>query len=199
MKLAGLALCAVSAFAGSGVGPFTVSGNFPGDLYGATDTRMAGQMCAAGPCIWGHADYAVLPITFHPPAGYRVRILALRGDLVAWIKTMAGDPPTPLESASGVLASFQTTSSLNASAGGSGAEASTQCDYCCDGAPLYIQDFVSEKQPKTRAPYNYTGVTLLLDADNVLNAKIASWLNSTTKPIHVELTYTIQFRYEHIQ
>jgi hypothetical protein len=36
----------------------------------------------------------------------------------------------------------------------------------------------------------------LLDADNILNAKIAAWLNTTNKPVHIEISYTIQFRYE---
>jgi hypothetical protein len=168
------------------LGPYTVSGNFPADLYGPVDTRMSGLICAGGPCIWGHADSAILPIKFRPPAGYRVRILVLRGDVVAWIKSLPGDSPTPAESAAGILAGFQTTSSSG----------STHCDYCADGTPLYVQDSVTDKQPKTRAPFNYTDVGLLLDDDNILTAKIGSWLNTTGKPIHIEVTYTIQFRYE---
>lgn len=168
------------------LGPYTVSGNFPRDLYGPVDTRMAGQTCADGPCIWGHAEAAVLPITFHPPDGYRVRILSLRGDLVGWVKSLPGDPATPVESAAGVLGGFQTSSSSG----------SVQCDFCADGCPLYVQDSLTEKQPKTRAAFDYNDVGLLLDSDNVLNAKIASWLNTTGKPIHVEITYTIRFRYE---
>src|SRR5438445_5596764 len=104
-------------------GPYTVSDNFPADLYGAVDTRMSKQSCGAGPCIWGRADVALLPIRFHPPAGYRVRVLSLRGDLVAWIKSLPGDPPTPAESAAGVLAGFETPSM-----GGS-----PECDYCAQG------------------------------------------------------------------
>ena len=170
----------------SALGPYTVSGNFPSDLYGPVDTRMAGTICADGPCIWGHADSNVLPIKFRPPAGYRVKILTLRGDVIAWIKSLPGDPPTPAESAAGILAGFQTTSSAG----------SVHCDFCADGTPLYVQDSVTEKQPKTRAPFNYTDVGTYLDDDNILNAKIASWLNTTNKPIHIELTYTIQFTYE---
>jgi hypothetical protein len=174
----------------------TVSGNFPRDLYGPVDLRdTRPTACAGGPCIWGHADYAVLPITFKPPAGYRVKILSLRGDVIAWIKSLPGDPAIPLESAAGVLGSFQTTSSLKHSDAGSGAEASTECDYCAADTPLYIQDSVTEKVPKTRAPYNYTGVDMLLDSDHVLHATVAEFLNTTGKPIHVEMTYTIQFVY----
>jgi hypothetical protein len=113
----------------------------------------------------------------------------LRGDLIAWIKTLPGDPPTPVESSAGVLGGFQTTSSLVEGT-------SKECDFCTDGCPLYIQDAVTEKQPKTRAAFDYREVGLLLDADNVLNVKVAAWLNTTGKPVHVEMTYTIQFRYE---
>jgi hypothetical protein len=168
------------------LGPYTVSGNFPADLYGPVDTRMSGLICAGGPCIWGHADSATLPIKFRPPAGYRVRILALRGDVVGWVKSLPGDPPTPVESSAGILGGFQTTS----------ASGSAHCDYCADGTPLYVQDAVTDKQPKTRAPFNYNDVGQLLDDDNILTAKIASWLNTTGKPIHIEISYTIQFRYE---
>jgi hypothetical protein len=167
----------------------TVAANFPADLYGPVDTRMSGQTCAGGPCIWGHADSALLPVVFHPPAGYRVRILALRGDLVGWIKTLPGDPATPLESAVGILGGFQTSSSLTAGY-------SPLCAYCVEGCPLYIQDALTEKQPKTRAPFDYNNLNLLLDSDNTLHVKIAAYLNTTGKPAHLEITYTIQFRYE---
>lgn len=167
----------VIAVAASVLLPQTVSGNFPRDLYGTVDTR---------PACWGFADSAVLPIQFNPPAGYRVRILFLRGDVVAWIKSLPGDPATPLETAAGVLGGFQTTS----------AGASAQCNYCADGTPLYVQGAVSQIQPATRVPFDYENVGMFLDADNILNAKIATWLNTTGKPIHVEITYTIQFQYE---
>lgn len=167
----------------------TASGNFPRDLYGPVDTRMAGEVCAGGPCIWGNADSAVQPITFHPPAGYRVRIVSLRGDVIAWVKSLPGDRPTPPESAAGILAGFQTTSSILGTA-------VAGCDYCAAGCPLYIQDSVTEKQPRTRAGFNYENINLVLDDDSVLNAKIAEFLNTTGKPIHIELTYTIGFVFE---
>jgi hypothetical protein len=171
----------LSLFAVAGLfSPQTVSGNFPRDLQGTVDTR---------PTCWGYADSAVLPITFNPPAGYRVRILALRGDVTAWIKTLPGDPTTPPESVSGVLGGFQTTSGLN---GGT----TPQCDYCAGGTPLYVQGAVGERQPTTRIPFDYDNVGTLLDSDNVLNAKIASFLNTTGKPIHTEISYTLVFRYE---
>jgi hypothetical protein len=171
-----LLLAGLLSLAGA-LGPYTVSGNFAGDLFGPVDTR---------PGTWGRADSAILPVTFKPPAGYRVRILSIRGDVVSWIKTVPGGPPTPPESAAGVLGAFQTPS----------ASGSAQCDWCADGCLLYVQGAVTEKQPAGRVPFNYVRVDALLDSDNVLNAKMAAWLNNTEKPIHIEITYTIQFRYE---
>jgi len=164
----------------------TISGNYSADVYGPVDTRMPGQLCAGSPCIWGHADSAIMPLTFRTPAGQRVRILSLRGDVIAWVKTLPGDPVTPLESAAGILGGFQTTSS----------GATADCDYCANGCPLYVQGAVSEKQPSMRIPFDYDNVGQLLDADNILNVKVAEFLNTTGKPIHMELTYTIQYRFE---
>jgi hypothetical protein len=128
----------------------------------------------------------VLPIQFHPPAGYRVRVLTVRGDVVAAIKSLPGDAPTPAESWAGVLGGFTTTSSGQ----------SAQCDYCSDGCLLYVQGIVSQLQLATRIPFNYRDVGMLLDTDNVLHAKVASFLNTTGKPIHIELTYQVWVRYE---
>jgi len=36
---------------------------------------------------------------------------------------------------------------------------------------------------------------LLLDSDNILNAKIAAFENTTGKPIHLEISYTIEFEF----
>ena len=162
----------------------TVSGNFPRDLYGPVDNRMAGCV-VVGPCIWGNADYATATIQFYPPTGYRVKILCIRGDLISWIKTLPGDQPTPPESKAGTLAGFEPPASTG----------SAQCNYCADNVPVYIQDTVSEKHPDSRAPYNYDNVDLMLGPENQLVAKIAEFLNTTTKAIHLEITYTIKFCY----
>lgn len=163
-----------------------MSGNFSADLYGPVDTRMAGQLCADTPCIWGNAEAVVFPITFKPPSGYSVRILSLRGDVVSWIKSLPGNSATPLESTAGVLAGFQLPQ----------VEGSQHCDYCADGCPLYVQDAVTEKQPKARTPFSYDDVGEILGPDNKILVKLAAWLNTTGKPVHTEVTYTIRFRYE---
>lgn len=127
-----------------------------------------------------------MPVTFQPPNGYRVRILRLRGDLVSWPKVLPGDTPVTPGQYAGVLLGFQTTSP-----GGSG-----QCDYCADNTMLYIQDAISTEPH--RAPFDYTNVDMLLNPDNELLVKIASWLNTTGKPIHVEATFTVTYRYEKV-
>jgi hypothetical protein len=204
MRIYLLPLLASALFAAD---PQPASGNFPRDLYGPADTRMAGVTCDVGPCIWGHADSAVLPIRFYPPAGYRVRILELHGDLLAWIKSLPGDPPTPLESISGVLLGFETSAAF---AEGLSQAARTQvivrraarmnqsrsCDFCSDGTPLYVQDAVGEKDPLRRTPYDRTSVNILLGVDNTLTLVLAAWLNTTGKPIHLEGTYTVVYQFE---
>ena len=47
--------------------------------------------------------------------------------------------------------------------------------------------------------FNYDGVDLVLPADNTLNLKIAAWLNTTGKPIHIEATYVIKFQFVRIR
>jgi hypothetical protein len=36
----------------------------------------------------------------------------------------------------------------------------------------------------------------LLEPDNTLVVKVASWLNTTGVPVHLEATYTLVFQYE---
>lgn len=56
--------------------PHAISGNFSVDLYGLVDTR---------PGTYGHADYVIWNQTFeNVPAGCRVQILHIWGDLIAW-------------------------------------------------------------------------------------------------------------------
>jgi len=163
----------------------TTWGNFPQDLAGPMDSRMAGISCNSGPCIWGRADSADNPIVFHPPAGSRVRILGLSGDLIAWIKTIDGRGPAP-NSAAGVLGGFLTSSSGT----------DPNCDNCSSGCGLYVQDSITPMAPKTRLSFDYQDVNLLLDADNTLHARLAEFLNTTGAPIHLELTYRIRYLYE---
>ena len=154
---------------------FMVSGNFAVDLYGQPDAR---------PYCWGYADSQEKVLTFSPPPGFRVHIARLRGDLVAWVRSPSTGALTPPGSAAGVLLAFHD----------SGPEGSMRCDLCADNTPVYIQDAVNAAQPKTRAPFDAM-LDWVLPADNKLIVKMASWLNDTGKPIHVEATYTVTFEF----
>lgn len=162
----------------------TVSGNFPRDLYGPIDTREQGISCNVGPCIWGHADSATIPIQFSPPSGYQVRITEIRGNLIAWLKYSDHADISELRRAAGVLVGFQTSSS----------GPSPDCNYCAAGCPLYLQGALTESADAITVPFDYR-TDLVLDADNVLIGKIAEFLN-TAGPIHMELTYSLTYRFE---
>jgi hypothetical protein len=148
------------------------SGNFSADLYGVADTR---------PSTWGYADVAIWAITFDAPAGYRAVILGLSGDLISFSKNPANDALAP-NAYAGVLLGFQT-----AAPGGS-----VSCDWCADDTMLYLQDAI--RLEPHRAPFDrkfQPGVEWL--PGNQLLVKVASYLNTTGKPVHVEATYTLTF------
>ena len=154
---------------------FMASGNFAVDLYGVADTR---------PGCWGYADSQEKIITFSPQPGFRVHVSRIRGDLVAWVRSSSASALTPPGSTAGVLLAFHD----------SGPDGSTRCDWCADNTPVYIQDAVTAEQPKTRAPFDAV-LDWVLPADNKLIMKMASWLNDTGKPVHVEATYTVTFEF----
>lgn len=196
LNLACLFLLAGAALA-QPLGPYTASSNFAADLYGQPDTR---------PGCWGYSDVATWPITFSPPPGYRVRIHAIHGDFISWIRTLPGDPQTPAESTAGVLLGLQSTPH---------ATTSGRCDICSDivtshsrtavAGPrppvqgttmVYIQDSVAQLMPRSRAQYDLPAVNQLLESDNRLVVTVASWLNTTGKAIHVEPTFTVVYQFE---
>jgi hypothetical protein len=175
MKFVALS-CLLLAGVCSAAQTYTASGNFATDLLGVVDTRTD---------TWGSAASFSWPITFAAPPGQQVQVLSVRGDVVAFIKSMPGDPPTPPGSSAGVLASFSTTSPSG----------STHCTNCADNCGMYVQGIVTEQQPSTRSPFAVSDFDMTLNPDGILEAKVASWLNTTGKPIHIELTYTVKFTY----
>lgn len=175
------------------LGPYTAAVNTAADLYGPVDTR---------PGCWGNAQVASWTTRFAPPAGYRVKILEIHGDLISWIETLPGDTTVvTAQSTAGVLLSLQTSDPVN----------SGRCDVCADvvrAAPstqapavqsttmLYIQDSVAQLMPKSRASYDRPAVNALLNADNQLIVTVASWLNTTGKLIHIEPTFIVTYEFE---
>jgi hypothetical protein len=178
-------LCLLGLLAASACHSQVITGNFSVDLYGPLDTRLPNQSCNVGPCIWGHADSYLFPIPFAPPSGQQVKIESIKGNLIAGIKTLAGDPVTPPESMAYVLIGFELPSY----------SPTPNCSYCYLDVPLYLQGTLSEKQPGVTIPFNYDHVGQLLGTDNVLQVKLAEFLNNTGKPIHLEGTWTIRYKY----
>ena len=154
----------------------SAASNFAVDLFGSPDLR---------PGCWGLADARTATITFHPPAGYRVRILRLRGDFLAWPRVLPGEDPVPAGRYAGALLGFQTTAP----------EGSAWADWASDNTLLYIQ--VATSGEVARASYNDdVSVGGLLEPDHRLLVKMAAWLNATSKPIHMEPTFVLTYQFE---
>jgi hypothetical protein len=64
---------------------------------------------------------------------------------------------------------------------------------------LYIQDSVSDKVDHVRSQFDYTNIDMLLEPDNLFQVKLAAWLNTTGHPIHLEASYTVQYRWERVK
>lgn len=150
---------------------FRSASNFAVDLLGPIDTR---------PGCWGRADYQLKKITFRPPVGHRVRILRASGDLVSWARGRV-----PRGSYAGVLLGLQTTAD----------EGSRRGDWLADNTMLYVQDVLS-REPRTRSFDENVRAGGLLERDHVLVVKLASWLNDTDKPIHLEATLNLTYQWE---
>lgn len=160
------------------LGPYSASSNFTVDLTGSPDDR---------PSTWGDAGVQSWKQLFHPPGGYRVRILRLVGDLTAWPKILPADAPVGPGLVSGLLVGFQTTAK----------EGSDRVDYAADNTMLYVQDAVGAAPEKTRTPLNCdVSVGGLLEADNALVIVAANFLNDTGTTIHMEVTYTVTYQFE---
>jgi len=162
--------------AGSGYdGPWMASSNLSVDLAGAQDTRVA---------TWGTADYHDFRVSL-PAPGKRVRILRIAGDLVAWPKVLPGELPVSPGQYAGVLVGFMTTAF----------EGSVRCLPCADNTMIYAQGAMGAAP--VRVPFDReVSVGGALEADQVLVVRIASWLNSTGRPVHAEATFTVTWRAE---
>lgn len=178
MNIAALILPAAAA-ALPILGPYNAANNFATNTYGPVDTR---------PETWGNAQAVSWPVKFTVPPGYRVRVLKITGDLVAWPLVLPGDAPVKDGAYAGVLVGFQTTAK----------EGSDKCSPCADNTFVYVQGAL-QNGAAVRIPFSQTvDAGGILDSDNIMVVKAASWLNTTGKPIHMEVTYTMTYQYEPI-
>ena len=169
----------VSLFAGSAFAqcrnPGTlhaITGNFSVELYGPVDTRLG---------TYGYADYVVWNQPFtNVPAGCRVQITHISADLISWAMGAV-----PAGTYAGVLVSAERTNYSG----------STRAAYAADGCFMYYQHGVGNSNV-ARIPFDQDVVGGYLASDNMLQWKVAEYLNTTGLTIHMEITFSqVIFRY----
>lgn len=178
MKYSLLLLLAFKAFAvapGDCIAkPCSASTNFSEDIIGQADTR---------PDTWGTAGAISKRIPFHPPLGYRVRILRVYGDFLVWPRCLVVPGTT-----AGALWGLQTTAP----------DTSDKADWSADNTFVYVQ--TATNGAPARIPVDFSVKDGgLLEADNLLVSKIAIWLNDTGCCVHAEATWVMVFQYEKIR
>lgn len=158
--------------------------NFSVDLQGPVDHRQA---------TWGRADAQIIKITFpDAPPGSRVHVLRVYGDFVAWPKGKAPDG-----TCAGVLMSMASTRGNNGDrlACESGGTFLARC--AADGTFLYKQRALCAGSPASNMDFDLdVSAGGLLEPDNIMELKVASWLNDTGLVIHMEPTFVVVYRYE---
>lgn len=176
----GLMCVAVQTGRGSGAAvpciaePCVFSTNVPYDAEGQPDTR---------PGTWGSTAYNDLPIPFvGVPAGYRVRVLRVYGDFVAW-----AHGKIPHGTAAGTLFGLTSTSGGQSPFVGAGLGSK--------GCFLYLQAGVGADPVRAAFDFN-VAVGGLLEADHMMLVRRAVWLNATGVSIHMEPSFVVEFRYE---
>ena len=151
------------------------AGNFSADLQGPVDTR---------PSTWGTASAALKPLKFKVPAGCSVEVTKMIGDFVAW---PLGEVPNGTQA--GVLISVERTNVPDAWTD----DPSKLADFACPGVFLYMQ--AGTNGAPARMAFNVDVVDGMLRDDNVLEFKMAEWLNNTGRKIHMEVSFVVHFRF----
>jgi len=164
---------ALFALTGCGqiLGPYSAATNHADDILGAPDTR---------PGTWGTTGYNVHTIQFHPPAGYRTRILRVYGDFQGWLRKNASG------NCVGVLWGLQTTAP----------EGSERVTPAADNTLIYRQQAICERAPFYLEFDTDVSVAGMLPADNKLYSKAAVFMNETGEPVHMEPSFTIVYQFE---
>ena len=148
------------------------SGNFSDDIVGQQDNR---------PGTWGTAGVAWHEIKFAPPAGCAVKVLSISGDLQAWVRGWSYGK-------AGALVGLDRKLWNGQNPWGS-------CTYCSEATPFYRQVAVNGQDPQTTTFDRHYKDGFLVGPDNRLGVKQAVYLNDTGQPVHVEFTWTMEFRW----
>ena len=157
-------------------GPYMTSTNFTIDITGTQDNRAA---------TWGTTGAQTWRLPFCVPAGYRVRILHVQGDLIAMVR----QPAPRSAGTAGVLWGLQSTVAPDQGD-------SPMAAYCGDGTFLYVQGVLTPTMPLTRTVDYDVSAGGLLGPDNILLVKVATFLSTIAEPLHLEPTWTMKFQLE---
>lgn len=178
--LALVSLCAQSFSATPTLGPYSTAVNISVDLIAARDAR---------PAAWGGAASFASKVAFHPPTGYRTRIIHVYGDFIAWPKSgkIVGDQR--LEIGFG-LKTTAPDGSIRVTFPGYAAT-----PY--DNSFVWVQDGLDADNTLRRIHLDYdTCVGGLLEADNVLLAQSFIAIDTTGLLIHMEPTLVVIYQFE---
>jgi len=150
------------------------------DLAGKPDTT---------PTAWGCSGSFASRVEFHPPAGYRTRILRIYGDFIAFPRAGVIAPGTSAEIGWGLKTTAPDGSARITYPG------YTATPY--DNSFAWQQGAITAIQPAARLPFDLNvrdgG---LLGADNIMLVQSFVALNTTGLTIHLEPTLTVVYRFE---
>lgn len=180
IALAGMLVSAASEPKKLVLGPYSTAVNISLDLKSDVDTQ---------PTTWGGASSYASKVEFHPPAGYRVRVIRVYGDFVAWPKAgeIIGD--ARLEVGFGLKTTAPDGSSRVTYPG------YTATPY--DNSFLWVQDGLDSKQQTQRIAIDCsTFAGGLLAGDNLLLAQSFIALDTTGLLIHLEPTIVVVYQFE---
>lgn len=129
----------------------------------------------------GLAGAQSYPITFRPPAGYRVRILRVYGDFN--VVPVGVFPSNAGSGFAGALFGLSTT----------GPEGSVYAELAADNCMLYVQAFTHGEA--ARAAFD-DAMSVLLESDNKLVLKAAVFMNTLGLDVHMEPSFIVVYRFE---
>jgi hypothetical protein len=153
--------------------PCSASVNVPYDAEGTPDTR---------PGTWGNAAALQVPMQFaNVPSGYRVRLLRLYGDHIAWVH----GPVQPGTHAGILWGIFSTAVHLG----------SANVPYGNDACMIYHQGSVSTGD-FVQSFDNDVHPGGLLEPDNTMILQLAVFENETGSSVHQEITFVLVYDFE---
>jgi hypothetical protein len=156
------------------LGPYSDAFNFPADLTGTPDTR---------PTTWGLSTSQNGSVPFYPPAGYRVRILSLQGNYMAWARAVYA-PGNHVGTSWGILTN--------------GPVGSSRASFAADNCFVWLEYGLSNGE--VNEPFKIdTSAGGLLAADNTMVIVMAVYLNDQPISVHQETTFIATYQFERIE